>query len=161
MSLATVCRSSSLEVRINIGSRRMANGEETSQEEGSLLQRTVEGTRTITETTTTIKDVDGPKLTSSKTEEYDRWKRSLRWWASVTKIEKEAQATQVILNAIMDREVHEVALNMDPTRANATEGLDNLISTLDAHFKPNTFIRKLSLWDMPFENTRKKRTNHG
>ncbi len=124
-----------------------ANDEETTLGESSALQRTVEGSRTITGTTTTIKDVDVPKLTSSKTDEYEKWKRSLRWWASVTKIEKEAQATQIILKAILDREVHEAALKMDPVRANATEGLENLISTLDAHFKPNTFIRKLSLWD--------------
>ncbi len=146
-SLAWVRRSIRQRVRLNIGSRRLADHNETQGEDGSILQRTVEGSRTITETTTTIKDVDVPKLTSSKTEEYERWKRSLRWWASVTKIEKEAQAAQVILNAIMDSEVHEVALNMDPTRANAAEGLDKLIATLDAHFKPNTFIRKLSLWD--------------
>ena len=125
----------------------MVNEEETTLGESSVLQRTVEGSRTITETTTTIKDVDVPKLTSSKTEEYERWKRSLRWWASVTKIEKGAQATQIILNALLDSEVHEVALNMDPAKANVTEGLDNLIATLDAHFKPNTFIRKLSVWD--------------
>ena len=125
----------------------MANDQETTLEETSSLQRTVEGNRTAPETTITIKDVDVPKLASSKTEENERWKQSLRKWASVIEIEEEAQAPQIILNAIQDREMHEVALNVDPARASAVDGLDNLIMLLDEHFKPDTFIRKMSLWD--------------
>ena len=90
---------------------------------------------------TVRKDCDVPKLKSSTCDDYTRWKKNIVGWSTLTRIEKKNQAPYIILSAIFDPEVHDVATNMDHEDAECEDGVQNLLTLLDDHFKPNTFIR--------------------
>ncbi len=64
----------------------------------------------------------------------------------MNRLEKRLQAPCVIMNAIIDPEVYQIATKMSRVDARQEDGLDRLMLILDEHFKPNTFIRKVALW---------------
>ena len=93
---------------------------------------------------TVRKDCDVPKL---KSDDYTRWKKNIVWWSTtLTKIENSNRAPHIILSAIYDPEVHDVATNTNHEDAECEDGVQNLLNLLDDHFRPNTFIRKTKLW---------------
>ncbi len=117
------------------------------EDDSELLGTTTANNTVMNATTvTTSRDCEVPKLKTSKSDEYARWKRNVQWWATLTRVPNRNQAPHVILNAIIDAEAHEVATNMDHDQAESEEGLQNLIEILDEHYKPHTFMRKMSLW---------------
>ncbi len=65
----------------------------------------------------------------------------------MTKMPKTEQAPHIILNSILDDEVQEVATNIDHEIAEGVNGVTSLLGILDKHFKPYTFIRKMTLWE--------------
>ncbi len=93
------------------------------------------------------REVEIPKLKTSKADEYARWKRNIKLWERVTRISPRNRGAHIILNAIIDSEVHEVATNIDWEEVDDDAGVDNVLRHLDDHFKPNTFIRKMMLWE--------------
>ncbi len=109
----------------------------------------VETDNTSLETTsiTTARNCGLPKLRTSRCSEYIRCRKNVLWWYRLTKMPKTEQAPHITLNSILDDEVHDVATNMDHAIAEGTNGVAALLAILDEHFKPNTFIRKMSLWE--------------
>ena len=113
------------------------------RDDSELLGTTVANNTGMNATTvTTSRDCEVPKLKTSRSDDYARWKRNVQCWATLTRVPKRNQAPLVILNAIIDAEAHEVATNMDHDQAESEDGLQ----ILDEHFKPHTFMRKMSLW---------------
>ncbi len=92
------------------------------------------------------KDCDVPKLKTSTCDDYTRRKKNIMWWSNLTRIEKSNQGPHIIVTAIYDSEVHDVATNMNHEDAECEEEVQNLLNLLDDHFRPNTFIRKMTLW---------------
>ncbi len=124
----------------------MAPPEDETLPSGSLLGGSNETTLGFNTTRTTyhMKDIEPPKLKSTRYDDYHRWKIGIKWWADLNRLEKRLQAPYVIMNAIIDPEVYEIATKMSRVDARQEDGLDRLMLILDEHFKPNTFIRKVA-----------------
>ncbi len=116
-------------------------------EASTLLGGSLSDTAVSTSSRQTVrKDCDVPKLKSSICDDYTRWKKNIMWWSTLIRIEKRNQAPHIILSAIYDPEVHDVAKNMNHEDAECEDGVQNLLNLLDDHFRSNTFIRKMTLW---------------
>ena len=61
----------------------------------------------------------------------------------MTKFGKARQAPQLIMDGIVDPEDRDVAANNDKNIAASENGIEKLFKLLDAHYKPNTFARKI------------------
>ena len=122
--------------------------DETLVPSGSLLSGSNESSIGFNTTRTTyhMKDIEPPKLKSTCYDDYHRWKIDIEWWADLNRLEKRLQAPYVIMNAIIDPEVYEIATKMPRVDARQKDGLDRSMLVLDEHVKPNTFIRKVALW---------------
>ncbi len=101
---------------------------------------------TATGTTRSSKDIEIPKLRSSALDEYRRWKRDVDLWMEFTQIEKNRQASHMILCRIQHAEIKDVVATIPKERRNTDEGMKILLEVLDKHFMPNTFSRKIEVW---------------
>ena len=98
---------------------------------------TLNGTRW---TVTIHEDCDVRKLKSSKYDEFLSWKKNLERRAELKSVERHNQAPHVTLNALLDPEVHEVAIGMDWDEARGEDGLAKLMEVLYEHLKPKTSV---------------------
>ncbi len=109
------------------------------------------GDQTILNNTTTgssrnSKEIEIPKLKSNVLDEYRRWKRDVDLWMELTKIEKNRQASHMILCGIQRAEIKDVVATIPKERRTTEEGMQFLLEVLDKYFMPNTFSRKIEVW---------------
>ncbi len=107
----------------------------------STLDQTVSSGNSIRESQSEI-----PKLRSNGLEEYLRWKRYVKWWSEATKLSKTRWGTQIMMHGVIDPEVSEVIHGISDEEITGTEGLANLIKTLDDHFLDHTEGKLFTLW---------------
>ncbi len=79
-------------------------------------------------------------------DEYRRWKRDVDLWMELTKIEKPKQASHIILSGIQNAEIKDVVATIPKSRHTTDNGMMILLQTMDKHFMPNTFARKIEVW---------------
>ncbi len=70
-----------------------------------------------TTTTTNVKECRLPEIKSNDREDYETWRKNVRWWSKLTRLSPSQQAPHVILNSLQTKVMQKVACELSQEEA--------------------------------------------
>ena len=76
---------------------------------------------------------------------YERWKKEIKHWQLITKLDKSQQASAVIL--CLSGNAREAGLELEIDDLNKDDGMDKLIAKLDTLYEKDKLLLAIDAWE--------------